>query len=157
MTEKKRVGRPRKAAQTEAEAIHMVLTGNAPRRGRNEVERAAMSKGRNGKRGGGRPINPQSKTQQAAQLAVNLSEYHGLTFTTATLIAAELLGVNHDNVRKYTRKALTGPTAIIKAKVTGPFAQLVGGHEVEEKRPLLVDVSPELNALACQTLNFPTS
>jgi len=137
---KNRVGRPRKAAQTEDEAIHMVLTGNAPRRGRNAVERAAMSKGRDGKRGGGRPINPQSKTQQAAQLAVNLSEYHGLTFTTATLIAAELLGVNHDNVRKYTRKALTGPTATIKARVTGPFAQLVPDGLVEETRPILAEV-----------------
>lgn len=140
MTEKKRVGRPRKAAQTEAEAIHMVLTGNAPRRGRNEVERAAMSKGRNGKRGGGRPINPQSKTQQAAQLAVYLIEADGLPFAEASLRAAELHGVNHDNVRKYARKAITGPTATIKAEVTGPFAQLVPGGVVAEKRPILAEV-----------------
>lgn len=141
MMEKRKVGRPTKAAQSLDEALRMVYTGQAPKRGRNALERGVMSTGRNGKRGGGRQVNPQSKTQQAADLAAYLMKTDGVSFAEATRRAAETYSVNRDNVRKYTRRTLQGPVVPISATVNARYSQLVPGGVAVEMRQLVVSIT----------------
>lgn len=167
MTEKLKAGRPRKAAQSVQEAVHMVVTGTAPKRGRNALERAVMSKGRNGKRGGGRPTNPQAPTQQAAQLAAYLVTADGLKLTEAVRIASANYGADRSNVRKYAAKLLKPPTVSITRKleqvgaVFPGVSLLVTEGEITAELPFVAEalsITPTKVASAVAALtNKPTS
>lgn len=104
-------GRPTVAAQSVDEAIHRVLSWHPPlrwTRPRNEFERQAQA------RTGGRKVNPQSKTGQAARLAVYLVNTEGIDLSQAARRAAKAWPVNADNVRKYARKLIAGPTVVVQ-------------------------------------------
>lgn len=98
-----KVGRPRKAATSVAEALQMKQRGETPARPRSDAERVVF-----GKRRGRRP-DPNSKTQQAALLA---SHFHkdGLSLQDAVKQAAQMWGgVDLANVRRYAKKLISGP------------------------------------------------
>lgn len=146
MTDKRKPGRPRLAAQSLDEALVMVLEGKVPKRGRNDFERQAMSKGRNGKRGGGRPVNLASLTQQAALLAAYTVENDSCTIAEAARKASEVYRVNVDNVRRYAAALVKTKTVTIKRSTkqvgaTFPSVELlVRSGEIEAELPFLVHV-----------------
>ena len=118
-------GRPTHAAQTRDEALHAVYTGKAPKRPRNEVERDVQRKPK------GRKPQPNSKTQQAAQTALWLVRTENIKASQAALKAAEVFKVNPDNVRRYLRALLKGPTVEIEFKVPAMFSQLADSSPLE--------------------------
>ena len=142
-------GRPLIAAQSLDEALANVYNGKAPKRARNAYEQQAQSKGRNGKRGGGRRPDPSARTNEAAQLAVYLKSYEQISLTAAARKAAQQWGANPDNVRKRAAEIYRGPQVRIRAEVPTWVRGLTGSDFAEELRPLVhrvVDVdqhSPE--------------
>jgi spore germination protein GerM len=118
-------GRPTLAAQTKDEALHALYTGKAPKRPRNQVERDVQRKTK------GRNSQPNSKTQQAAQTALWLVKAENINASQAALKAAEVFKVNKDNVRRYLRELLKGPTVEIDLKVPAMYSQLAGSSPVQ--------------------------
>jgi hypothetical protein len=120
MKEKRGPGRPPLAAQSLDEALDAVYNGRAPKRPRNEFERQAGRKPR------GRKPNGHAKTQVAAELAAYLVKDDGMTICAAVKRAAETYGADPSNVRRYTKRRLTGPTVEVKARVkSAAWAPLV--------------------------------
>jgi hypothetical protein len=110
MSEQRRRGRPQKAAQSRDEALDAVYAGTAPNRPRNGHEREAQ------RRRPGRRPQPNCATRAAAALAAYNVKVHGQTLTRAARTAAADWKVNADNVRRYARRLLSGPTVTIKSK-----------------------------------------
>ena len=135
-----RRGRPPRAAQSLDEALAQHYAGKSPARARNDHEREAMSKGRNGKRGGGRRPDLQSPTRIAAELAVYLCASEGISMRAAASRAAAIYGVNADNVRRYAARVARGPVTDLCVHVDPHLSQLVGGSSVPVTRPLLLSV-----------------
>ncbi len=100
-------GRPTKAAQTIADAMRMLSEGNRPDRPRNDIERMVFGQRR------GRKPDPRSRTQQAAQFAVQLVRQDGVTQAEAARQAAHVYGVNAANVRKYAARNLNDPSVLV--------------------------------------------
>jgi hypothetical protein len=119
-----------------------VYTGNAPRRPRNEIEQEVLRKPN------GRKPQPNSKTQQAAQTALWLVNTEGKNATQASLQAALAFKVNPDNVRRYLRKLLKGPTVEIELKVPAMYSQLApsGNEQLSRVQVSLVADLDEVNA-----------
>ncbi len=141
MTSRNKRGRPPRAAQSLDEALQRHYAGKSPARARNDFERAVMGLGRNGKRGGGRALNPNSPTRLAAQLAAYLVQSEGITVREATRRAATAYGVHPDSFRRMAADMLKGPQVQVRAAVSAMDRQLVGGAEVVVcTKPLLVSV-----------------
>jgi hypothetical protein len=113
VTAKRGRGRPPLAAQNLDEALDAVYNGRAPERPRNEFERVAGAKRR------GRKPNGHTKTQAAAELAAYRVQNDGLTICEAVKQAAKTYGADPSNVRRYTKRRLTGPMVEVKARVKG--------------------------------------
>ena len=113
-------GRPTLAAQTQDEALHAVYTGTAPKRPRNDHERAAGAKRR------GRPPSPVSRTGIAAQLAEYLMVTEGLSEGAALERACHdsqppgAKPLDRSNVRKYLRRRMS-PTVLSRHSGRGLF------------------------------------
>lgn len=123
-------GRPRLAAQSLDEAVARHLAGQSPKRPRNEFEREVM-------RGQpGRKKNLASPTQVAAELAAYLVQTNDLSMSQAARQAADVYGVNADNVRKYVSKLIKGAQVTVRYRGKGMFAQLAPPQTV----PLVADV-----------------
>lgn len=116
---KKPRGRPAQAAQSLDEALARHYAGLSPKRPRNEFEGEAM-RGRPG-----RKKDPASPTQVAAELAAHRVRANGVPLAQAARMAAEVYGVNADNVRKYARKIINGPQVTVQNRGGGMYAQLV--------------------------------
>lgn len=141
MTAKRGRGRPSIAAQSLDEALQRHYAGESPPRPRNAFEREVKSKGKNGKRGGGREVNPLSPTQQAATLAAYLVRTEDIPLREAARRAAEAHSLKPDSFRKQIKRLLDGPRSTIRADIPPSLRQLVGGQsEATESRPLLVSV-----------------
>lgn len=107
---KKPRGRPTLAAQSLDEAVARHLAGLSPKRPRNEFEREVM-------RGQpGRKKNLAAPTRVAAELAVNLVQTNDLSLSQAARQAADVYGVNPDNVRKYAREIIKGPQVTLHCR-----------------------------------------
>jgi predicted Zn-dependent peptidase len=125
------LGRPRKAAQSVDEALAQHYAGLSPKRPRNEFEREAM------RRQKGRPTNPSSPTQIAAQYAAYLVKSDGLPLREAARVAALSYKLKPDSIRKPARALLRGP----QVKIIGSVATWAGRSTTEKTVPLLVSVT----------------
>lgn len=107
---KKKRGRPTLAAQSLDEAVARHLAGLSPKRPRNEFEREVM-------RGQpGRKKNLASPTQVAAELAAYFVQTNDLSLSQAARQAADVYGVNADNVRGYARDIIKGPQVTLHCR-----------------------------------------
>jgi len=135
------LGRPKKAAQSLAEALELHYAGLSPKRPRNEFERDVMRKQR------GRSVNPKSLTQVAAAYAAYLVKADGLPLREASRIAALAYKVKADSVRKPARQILRGPQSTIVGKINtwaGQSTTLVKRPLVYQVRDFSADFTPHL-------------
>lgn len=134
-------GRPPAAAQSLDEALSRHFAGESPKRPRNDFERQVMSKGRDGKRGGGRLADPASPTRLAAELAAYIVSTEGIPIREATRRAAVPYGVKAESFRRLAAHLLKGPQSTVRATVNQHDRQLTGGATaVSEGRPLLARI-----------------
>ena len=134
-------GRPPLAAQSLDEALSRHYAGESPNRPRNDFERQAMGRGREGKRGGGRSADPSSFTRLAAELAVYLVSTEGIPMREAARRAAVPYGLKAESFRRLATHLLKGPQSTVRATVNLHDRQLTGSAPTLSKaRPLLASI-----------------
>lgn len=120
-------GRPRKYAPPAAsldEALIAFYAGTLPKKPRNEFERHVM------RRRPGRKRNPNCRTQQAAELAVDYYKNCAMSLAAAARRAAEAYGLaDPDTVRKYARRLMRPMVTLKRRAPLGPSWLPIGQED----------------------------
>lgn len=92
----------------------------------------------------GRKKNLASPTQVAAELAAYFVRANGMSLAQAARMAADVYGVNADNVRRYAREIVKGPQVTLHYRggsggTAAPWGVMVATLIKPKAAPLVVD------------------